>query len=384
MPPRKSVVLLIDSATSWGTSIIQGIARYAEENGPWLLYLGQYGKQERQSLPPHDKVDGCIARVTSQTLADELIAADLPAVNVSWSRFGEGRIPTCTADGRKAGALAADDFLARGYTHFGYYGPPPAPTARDACREAFSGVLAGFGFGCSCVDAAKPPRDEPAHKLLERLRAWAGALEKPAAVLTYDSFYGRELTDALAQCGWRVPEDVSVLSAEHDDLFTRLSHPRLSAIDLAPRTIGYQAGALLDRLMRGVPAPTEPVLIAPEGILAAESTDVLAVADPLVRAALHYIRGHAGGPMQVGDVAEAVGASRRRLEQHFRRAVRCSPAALIRRVRLDRARNLLCEGDLSVSAIAARSGFEHPEVFARAFRRQFGASPSDYRNRPRG
>ncbi len=377
---RKTVAVLIDTSSSWGSCLIQGVARYGEQHGAWTLHLGQHGKHELQSLPQDERLDGCIARVTNAALAETIRAAQLPTVNVSWSRHGEGHIPTCTADGRAAGELAARYFLERGHTQFGYYGLPPSATYRNDFRDSFLETVAGVGHPATVLEAPHLTCCEEAVRS-RQLRDWITALEKPAAVVAFDSRFGREVTEACAHSAVRVPEDVSVLAGEFDELFSSVSVPRLSAIDLGPRRIGFEAAGLLARLMDGAAAPDGPVFIAPTGILAYQSTDTLAIADPVLREALHYIRAHAADPIQVTDVVKHVAMSRRLLEQRFRVALKRSPAAEIRRVRLERSRLLLEDPGLSIRSVATRSGFEHPEVFARVFRREFGVTPSDYRLR---
>jgi len=61
-----------------------------------------------------------------------------------------------------------------------------------------------------------------------------------------------------------------------------------------------------------------------------------------------------------------------------------SPAQEIRRVHLERARRLLAETDLSIPAVAAGSGFNSPEHFARTFKAQLGHTPLKYRGLVRG
>jgi LacI family transcriptional regulator len=72
------------------------------------------------------------------------------------------------------------------------------------------------------------------------------------------------------------------------------------------------------------------------------------------------------------------------LEQEFQRTLSRSPAQEIRRVHLERARRLLAETDLSIPAVAAASGFNSPEHFARIFKAQCGRSPLKYRSLVRG
>jgi len=61
-----------------------------------------------------------------------------------------------------------------------------------------------------------------------------------------------------------------------------------------------------------------------------------------------------------------------------------SPAEEIRRSHLERARRLLAETDLSIPDVAASSGFNSSEHFARAFRARFGRAPLKYRSLVRG
>lgn len=377
--PRRSVALLIDSSTSWGSSLMKGAALYAERHGPWALYLGQYGKHERRTLPVGVALDGCLARVNRRELADELVASGVPTVDVSWYRHGAGRIAVCTADGRLAAEQARRFLLDQGHAWFGYYGPPADPAYDNRCREAFLGAVAQAGGRCAVFDADRPLAigDWPARRAA--LATWLAALPHPVAVLTFDAAYGREATEACAAAGVKVPDEVAVLSGEYDELFAALSVPRLSGLDLGADEIGYQAAALLDRIMAGEPPPTDAVLLPPRGVVAAASTDALAFGDPVVREAVRYIRARVGEPLQVDAVAAHVAVSRRSLEQRFRAALRRSPAAEIRRVRLARACELLADPALSIRAVAARSGFEHAEVFARVFRQAFGLSPSAYR-----
>ena len=98
MTKRAKVALLIDTATSWGSGLIEGIAEYAHAHQDWQCFLGPRGKYDRSILPDNWDGDGVIARVTHQELADQLIAKRIPAVNVSWYRYGEGQIPRCTCD----------------------------------------------------------------------------------------------------------------------------------------------------------------------------------------------------------------------------------------------------------------------------------------------
>ena len=93
------VALLIETSTSWGAQIVKGISEYAQQqNQPWTFYIEPRGRNEQLHLPMGWQGDGIIARVTTQALCDEIVAASVPAVNVSWFEFSRDRLATCTVD----------------------------------------------------------------------------------------------------------------------------------------------------------------------------------------------------------------------------------------------------------------------------------------------
>ena len=61
----------------------------------------------------------------------------------------------------------------------------------------------------------------------------------------------RHVLAACRSLGILVPEDVAVIGVDNDELICELTSPPLSSIEQGARTIGYQAAALLDRLMAG-------------------------------------------------------------------------------------------------------------------------------------
>jgi LacI family transcriptional regulator len=370
------IALLIDTSTSWGAWIVQGVVRYAERHGQWLFALAPHGKNEVLRLAEAGPVNGVIARVTNRGLADQIARSRLPAVNVSWLRYGVQSIPQCTADGLQAAGMAARFFLDRGYRHFAYYGPGGRPREAEDCPAEFGRLVATAG-ATFAARRAKPGQSW--WRRCHELAGWLAARPRPLAVFTFDAVHGWLVTEACLLAGLRVPEEVAVLAGDHDELMASIAAPRLSTIDPAPRRVGYEAAELLHRLLLGERRPTAPVLVPPAGVVERRSTDSLAVEDETVAAAVRHIREHACEALRVGDVAAHVSVARRTLEVAFRGLLGRSPAAEIRRVRLEHARRLVAHGDLPLAEIARRCGFGHVESFTRAFRRAFGQPPAAYR-----
>ena len=125
-------------------------------------------------------------------------------------------------------------------------------------------------------------------------------------------------------------------------------------------------------------------MIKPSGISTRQSSDVLAVADPEISAAVRYIREHATDGIKVEDVLAAVRTSRSILESRFKKALGRTPHDEILRIQLQRVKQLLEETEMPLAAIAARAGFKHAEYLSVAFKREVGIAPGEYRtkNRP--
>jgi LacI family transcriptional regulator len=195
---------------------------------------------------------------------------------------------------------------------------------------------------------------------------------------------GLQTLDACRRAGLRVPDDVAVIGVDNDTNLCNLCTPPMSSIDVNPSRVGYEAAALLMRLMQGAPRPTEPVLLGPpRGLVPRQSTDVLSIEDQDVAAALRMVRERATTGLRVSEVIRSVRHSRSTLDRRVKAALGRTLKTEITRVRIERAKLLLQETDLPVGIVAIRSGFSEPKYFcevfrksermtAMAFRRQFG------------
>jgi LacI family transcriptional regulator len=216
--------------------------------------------------------------------------------------------------------------------------------------------------------------------LEQEIARWLRSLPRPVGVMACYDLRGRQVLDACRRVGLAVPDEVAVVGVDNDELLCSLADPPLSSVQPDARRTGYEAAALLERLMAGAERPRgQAVLVEPLGVVTRRSTDVLAVEDADVSAALRFVRDHACGGIGVKDVLAAVPLSRRVLEARFRKLLGRSPHAEIARVQFDRVRHLLRETRLPLDEVARRAGFRNGEYLSTAFRRQFGVPPSAYR-----
>jgi AraC-like DNA-binding protein len=84
-----------------------------------------------------------------------------------------------------------------------------------------------------------------------------------------------------------------------------------------------------------------------------------------------------GNPLRLEELAALSGMSRSALGRLFMAHRKESPCARFRTIRLERAKQLLEDGDRSVTEVAMETGFSTSQHFAGAFRKKFGRSPSE-------
>jgi LacI family transcriptional regulator len=132
-------------------------------------------------------------------------------------------------------------------------------------------------------------------------------------------------------------------------------------------------------MMAGKPAPEQPLLLAPHGVVSRESTDVLATHDRVLAAAIRHIREHACEGLRLKDSARWTNLSRRELERRMRKLIGRSPKEEITRIQLERAKQLLAETNLAAAVIAQKCGFVEPKYFSQVFHTKIGLTPGAYR-----
>ncbi|MBN2294202.1 MAG: DNA-binding transcriptional regulator [Pirellulales bacterium] len=380
------VAVLVDTATGWGRRLVRGIIDYNRSHGSWYLWIQSRGQETPISLPPRWRGEGIIARIGSRAAAKKIATNGASVVNISAIEIKGVDFPRVATDLSAAGRMGAEHLLDRGFVHFAYYGLKNQSFVNRHYRgfaDAVSGVCKECAFYGTTSESVSRKRAAWSSQQKGLVR-WLKKLAKPVAIVAWTTEFGREIIHACRQAGILVPEQVAVLAADDDDLLCEACTPSLSGIRLSSEQIGYKAAKLLDRMMRGHKPPKKSIFVAPTGITARQSTDTLAVDDVDLARAIAFIRGHASEAIQVSDVLRAVPVSRRLLERHFQQLLGRSPAQEIRRVRMERAKQLLAETTMVIPDVAAASGFGSPEHFARVFKSQVGQTPLKYRFSIRG
>ncbi|MCG8448125.1 MAG: AraC family transcriptional regulator [Pirellulales bacterium] len=105
--------------------------------------------------------------------------------------------------------------------------------------------------------------------------------------------------------------------------------------------------------------------------------------DPMVGKALAVMQNRLNQRLTLEEIARAIGASRSVLTDRFARSVGMPPMQYLRRRRLARAADRLTHGQRSVGEIGFEAGYESEAAFSRVFKREFGSSPTAFRDATR-
>ena len=105
----------------------------------------------------------------------------------------------------------------------------------------------------------------------------------------------------------------------------------------------------------------------------------LALRDRRVRRALDLLHREPATPWTLDELAKQAVLSRATLVRRFRESVGLAPIEYLTRWRLLKAHRLASNSDDSIGRIASRVGFSSDQTLTRAFKRQFGITPSSLR-----
>lgn len=381
LPQAPRVAVLIEASNAYARGLLAGIHRHVREHGPWTIFLQEHGR----GTPPLDSLagwqgDGVIARIETEAVAralDKLRGRrPLSIVDVSAGRL-LADVPYVETDDAAIGRVAADHFVERDFRHFAFLGDGRFRWSENR-RVAFSAALAARGRDVAVFDrrATRHSRSDED----DSIERWLASLPKPLGLFACYDIRGRQALDACRRAGIAVPDDVAVLGVDDDDLLCGLSTPPLSSVIPDAQGAGRLAASLLDRLMRGDSPDATEWLLPPLGVATRQSSDVLAVDDPLVVAAVRLIRDRACGGIKVQDIVRELGTTRRVLDGRFVARIGHTPHEEIARRRFLRVEQLLAETDLPLTTIADRCGFQHAEYMTVAFARRKGMPPSRWRS----
>jgi LacI family transcriptional regulator len=347
--------------------VLHGVAPYARMHG-WELY--QYHIKDKSRVANAlDGADAVLHGVHNWEEEPVFRRTKLPMVGWSAS-ITKTKWPRVLTDDTRVGTMVAEHLLARGFRQFAFYSENGGQWMGHR-RDGFAAkILAGGG------EVSLNPNDlKPKFK---DVVAWLSKLPTPLGVMTADNLASTTIIQACRALARKIPDDVAVVAVNNDDLFCEISDPTLSAVPLQTEQIGFEAATLLAQLIEKKEVP-HTVLVQPGELVVRRSSDAMAFSDLDVVEAMKFIKAHFSTGVATKQVVAHVGVSRGTLDTKFQAMLGRTVASEIRRLSIEKAKQLLSTSELPMPAVARHSGFSSARQFSETFHHSTGQTPTGYR-----
>jgi len=373
------ILVLIEASREFSRGILSGLALYSKIRGPWMFvtrppfYVKDTIDSTVISWIDTLAIDGIILQ--ARFITDQIRQSGVPLIALDANTNLKG-IPRILCNDQRIGQMAAEHLLECGFSHFAFCGFDHLTWSQQR-RDSFRQTVEDAGYPCYIHRQSQ--RDVLQSRTLEYFSIidWLAALPKPLGLMACNDDRGQQILEACKIAGYPVPEEIAVVGADNDQLECVLTAPPLSSVSLNLEKAGYQTAETMDNLLQG--RKTGDIIVDPIQVVRRQSTDIVAVGDADVSAALRFIREHADEYIQVNDVIQILCVSRRTLYAKFRKALGRSVHDEIVRVRLARIKSLLTDTQLSISRIAKVMNFTGPDKLFRFFIRESGKTPTEFR-----
>jgi LacI family transcriptional regulator len=358
----------------------RGIERYAQEHS-WFLSANL---AREKVIPWGWEGDGVLAWLGAWDELSEFVEREnKPTVDFSFRR-PHLQFPRVLEDHAHGAQLVAEHFLCRGFTNFMFYSDT-ANWSYDERGMGFVKALREAGHNCAWLKWHESSLFHVDREQWKRKQVWlAGELKKapkPLAIFAANDQHALDVLEAAEIANVAVPDQVAVVGAENYLLAADAMHIPISSVDTNLEALGYRGAELLDRLMRGKPAPKEPTRVPAASVVIRKSSDLLAVEHPGVSRSLRFIWEHCQEPISVKDLVGVAAMSRRGLHKAFLEHLNRTPGQELHRVRIDRAKKLLSESGHKIEALAGMCGYQSANSFIVAFKQTTGLSPAQFREK---
>ncbi len=385
---RHSITLLFNANKVYDRQVIEGIGNYLQVTKVnWDVYL------EEDFLTRLERIDdwsgdGIIADFDDANIREALQHTDKPVIGVGGSYTNPEdypSVPYVATDNDAVIREAYQHLKSKGLERFAFYGLPADTSHRWAHERelALQRHTEADGYACHVYRGIQTTPDTWQYAM-NRLADWVQGLPKPIGIVAVTDSRARHLLQACEQTGIAVPDKVSVIGIDDDDIARFLSRVGLSSVTQGCVDMGYKAAKLLHKRLTRETETLPRVLVPPAGVVGRQSTDYKALTDPYVIQAMQFIRQNATRGIKVEQVTDYVGISRSNLEQRFLEECNHTVHLAIHNEKLQRACKLLTETDMPTKEVAALCGYPSLQYMYAIFKKHFDQTPTQYRGKDQG
>lgn len=358
-----------------------GILRYSAIHGRWRFYYRQpsyLNESGTVNLREFElwKPDGVVCSFAQSKLLAKLC---VPMVCYDSGNY-TGEIPCIVTDDKAVGELAGRHLINLGHRHFAFCGFSALKWS-EARSESFCKIVEEAGFR---ADVAPTTKEQSRAEEEPTLRQWIEQLPKPVGIFCANDDRAAPIADICLSLGLVIPEDVSIIGADNDEMICEIMYPTLSSVRITSDQAGYEAADLLAKLIaRSETAQGQSIVAKAAGVLTRQSTSLLMVKNVSLRKAIEFIRQNVSQQLRVTDVVASAGLSHRSLNERFHEELNTSIGKYLTHARIEHITKLLIETDMQVQEVAYAVGYEDDRHFSRYFKRETGYSPMAFRKKHR-
>ncbi len=392
MDKRFRITLLFNANKVYDRQVIEGIGEYLQASQcEWDIFLEEDFVTHLDNFEAW-RGDGIIADFDNPDVVDRLKGTDIPVVGVGGSYTEPSQypdIPYVATDNNALVELAFQHLREKGLENFALYGIPINSGKRWAQERelSFKKIVEREGYSGS-IYRGNETSPETWQYDMNRLADWLQRLPTPTGIIAVTDSRARHLLQVCEQLNIMVPDKVSVIGIDNEELARYLTRVSLSSVGQGCKEMGYRSAKILHKLLlaKDKEKPISQVLkharvlIPPTKVFERQSTDFQALKDPYVIQAMHYIRHNACKGIKVDQVLGCVGISRSNMEARFREERGHSIHQEIHNSKLKRACNLLAETTLPILEISELSGYPSLQYMYTVFKKNLEKTPKEFRD----
>ncbi|WP_284677252.1 XylR family transcriptional regulator [Vibrio methylphosphonaticus] len=396
MNRRYRITLLFNANKVYDRQVIEGIGEYLQASQcEWDIFLEEDFVTHLDNFKEWSG-DGIIADFDSPEIQALLSDSDIPVVGVGGSYTNKDDyppVPYVATDNEALIELGFQHLKEKGLENFAFYGIPHDSAKRWALERelAFKKIVEREGYS-SAIYRGKETSPQTWQYDMNRLADWLQRLPTPTGIIAVTDSRARHLLQTCEQLNIMVPDKVSVIGIDNEELARYLTRVSLSSVGQGCKDMGYRAAKMLHKLLdkkhlgeacNNVTQDFARVLIPPTKVFERQSTDYQALKDPYVIQAMHFIRHNACKGIKVDQVLDNVGISRSNMEARFREERNHSIHQEIHNSKLKRACSLLQGTSLPIVEISELCGYPSLQYMYTVFKKNLEKTPKDYREASR-
>ncbi len=379
----KRILILIDYSSEFSRRLLRGLIQYSKDHGPWLFYRlptyykTMYGKEGIVEWAKSWKADAILAKWDHEG-TNLLSTLNIPVVLQNF----KSRSPyfsNLTGDYYGTGEMAAKFFIKRRFRNFAFYGNKDVIWSQERA-EGFRSEVEKVGGNYYYFESEDLGGKEWSSKHIE-MDEWLLSLPKPVGLFACDDDFALRISQICRINSIKIPEEISLLGVDNDDLICNLSDPPISSIVTDVEKGGYETGRLIDRMLKEEINEPFDIIVKPARIELRKSTEKYDISNDYISEVVNYIEDNFTKEINIESLTELVPLSRRNLEVKFKEEMGTTIYQFILNCRIDYFADLLISSERTLYDMALESGFNDCKNISRIFKKHKGYTPVEYKNK---